>query len=103
MSSSTVQGPDPGLGDVNASARLGPYLLDLWGRRSYISYVSANELRSRQVTNVLGNLWHLLNPILSIGVYYVIFGLLLDVGNRSSGNFFLFLTAGLFIFQFTQK
>lgn len=91
------------LRDAHESAELVPYLRDLWSRRTYIWYVSTSELRSRQVTNVLGNLWHLLNPALSIGVYFVIFGLLLDVGNRSSGNFFLFLTVGLFIFQFTSK
>ena len=103
MSASPAAGPDLELRDAHESARFRPYLRDLWSRRSYIWYVSTSELRSRQVTNVLGNLWHLLNPALSIGVYYVIFGLFLDVGNRSSGNFFLFLTVGLFVFQFTQK
>jgi teichoic acid transport system permease protein len=103
MSASPATEADLELRDAHESARLGPYLRDLWSRRSYIWYVSTNELRSRQVTNVLGNLWHLLNPALSIGVYFVIFGLLLDVGDRSSNNFFLFLTVGLFVFQFTQK
>ena len=103
MLATQAPGPDLELRDAHESIRLGPYLRDLWSRRSYIWYVSTSELRSRQVTNVFGNFWHLLNPILSIGVYYVIFGLLLDVGDRSSGDFFLFLTVGLFIFQFTQK
>ena len=103
MSASPAAEADLELRDAHESARLGPYLRDLWSRRSYIWYVSTNELRSRQVTNVLGNLWHLLNPALGIGVYFVIFGLLLDVGDRSSDNFFLFLTVGLFVFQFTQK
>ena len=103
MSSPTASEPDLELRNAHASAQVGSYLRDLWSRRSYIWYVAANELRNRQVNNVFGNLWHLLNPVLSIGVYYVIFGLLLDVGSRSSSDFFLFLTAGLFIFQFTQK
>jgi teichoic acid transport system permease protein len=54
------------------------------------------------VTTVLGNLWHLLNPLLTIGVYYLIFGLLLQT-DRGIDNFFLFLTIGLFLFQYTQK
>lgn len=103
MPASPAPRPDLELRDAHQSTRLAPYLRDVWSRRSYIWYVSTNELRSRQVTNVLGNLWHLLNPALSIGVYFVIFGLLLDVGDRSSNNFFLFLTVGLFMFQFTQK
>lgn len=101
MSSTTPVGL-PELKDAHESAKILPYLRDIWSRRDYIWYVAVNELRSRQITNVLGNLWHLMNPLLSIGVYYLIFGLLLDV-QRGTGNFLLFLTVGLFIFQFTQK
>ncbi len=90
------------LRDAHESARLIPYLREVWARRGYIWYVSLNELRTRQITNVLGNLWHLLNPLLTIGVYYIIFGLLLKV-TRGTENFLLFLTVGLFVFQFTQK
>lgn len=105
MSETATSGPyrgAPELRDVHQSARLLPYARDVWKRRDYIWYVSLQELRSRQVTNVLGNLWHLLNPLLSIGVYYVIFGLVLDI-RRGTDNFVLFLAVGLFIFQFTQK
>jgi teichoic acid transport system permease protein len=92
----------PELHDAHAAMRLGPYLRDLWERRSYVWYESVSELRSRQVTNVLGNLWHLLNPALNIFVYFLIFGLLLKV-DRGVDNFILFLSTGLFIFQLTQK
>jgi teichoic acid transport system permease protein len=102
MSSLTAVGPPAGMRDAHEVARLLPYLRDLWSRRSYLWYVSANELRSRQVTSVLGNLWHLLNPALSIAIYYLIFGLLLDT-TRGVENFILFLTVGLFVFQYTQK
>jgi teichoic acid transport system permease protein len=90
------------LRDAHESDRLGPYLRDVVGRRTYIWYVAKQELRSRQVLNVLGNLWHLLNPILSIGVYFLIFGLLLKT-TRGVDHFLVFLTIGLFVFQFTQK
>lgn len=92
----------PELRDAHESDRLLPYLRDVIGRRSYIWYVAKQELRSRQVLNVLGNLWHLLNPMLTIGVYFLIFGLLLQT-TRGVDNFLLFLTIGLFVFQFTQK
>ena len=90
------------LRDIHASDRLRPYLGRLWDRRQYIWYVSVSELRARQITTVLGNLWHLLNPALSIGVYFVIFGLLIET-TRGVDNFILFLTIGLFVFQYTQK
>ena len=55
--------------------------------------MSVSELRNRQVTNVLGNLWHLLNPALNILIFYLIFGLLLKV-DRGIDNFILFLSDG---------
>ena len=90
------------LEDINASTRINQYMAALWRRREYISYVSASELRSQQINTVLGNLWHLLNPALSIAIYYVIFGLLLDT-TRGVDNFILFITIGIFVFQYTQR
>ena len=92
----------PPLRNAHASQKLSIYLRELVERRSYVWHVATNELRHRQITNVLGNLWHLLNPALTIGVYYLVFGLLLDT-NRGVDKFFLFLTVGLMIFTFTQK
>ncbi len=102
MSTATVDSELPALEDINASSRPGAYVGGLWSRRSYIWYVSASELRSQQINTVLGNLWHLLNPALSIAIYYVIFGLLLGT-SRGVDNFILFLTIGIFIFQYTQR
>jgi teichoic acid transport system permease protein len=102
MSTPTAVVPPAGMRDAHEAARLAPYLREIRGRGSYLWYVSASELRSRQITNVLGNLWHLLNPALTILIYYVIFGLLLKT-TRGVENFFLFLTIGIFLFQYTQK
>ena len=102
MSTATVDSELPALEDINASSRPAAYVGGLWSRRSYIWYVSASELRSQQINTVLGNLWHLLNPALSIAIYYVIFGLLLGT-SRGVDNFILFLTIGIFIFQYTQR
>lgn len=92
----------PELRDAHEAEKLGPYLRDVWSRRSYIRNVAVNELRARQATNVLGSLWHLLNPLLTIGVYFLVFGLILET-DRGVDNFLVFLTVGLFIFQFGQK
>lgn len=102
MSTNVVGRRLPKLRDVHASPNVRMYLRELWERRKFIHHVSINELKSRQVTNVLGNLWHLLNPVLSILVFYLVFGLLLKT-DRGTANFFMFLTAGLFIYQFTQS
>lgn len=105
MSSPTtthVVDPPPELWDPHRTARLGPYLEAVWRRRAYMRYVASSELRARQVDTFLGNIWHLLNPILSIGVYYLIFGLLLQT-DRGVDNFILYLSVGVFMFGFTQR
>jgi len=90
------------LRDVHETDRLGAYVNVMWDRRSYVSFVALQEIRRRQVNNVLGNLWHLLNPALTIGVYFLIFGLLIKT-TRGVDNFLGFLTIGLFVYQFTQR
>ncbi|MDC3331885.1 ABC transporter permease [Ilumatobacter sp.] len=102
MSVSTGSRELPELRDAHEAAKLGPYLRDVWSRWSYVKHVAINELRSRQATSVLGSLWHLLNPVLTIGVYYLVFGLIIK-SDRGVDNFLLFLTIGLFVFQLGQK
>lgn len=96
---------DNELVDAHANRRTGAYLRELWGRRSYVSYVAQSELRQRQIATVFGSFWHLLNPVLSIAVYFLVFGLILktDRGVDGVADFLLFLTIGLFVFQFTQR
>jgi len=77
------------------------YFRSVWERRDYMVYAASNELRSRQMNSVLGNLWHLLNPMLQIGVYFVIFGVVLGVDRGE--NYFVFLSIGIFVFGFTQR
>jgi teichoic acid transport system permease protein len=50
----------------------------------------------------LGQLWQVLTPLLNAGVYFLIFGLLLKI-NRGVPNYFGFVVAGVFIFNFTQR
>lgn len=90
------------LRDARATDRLGTYLRTLWSRREYAFYVANSELKSRQINSLLGNLWHLLNPILQIGVFFVFFGLVLDV-TRGVDNFIGYLAIGIFTYTFTQK
>lgn len=100
-------GPSPsadwtGLRDAREAEQLGGYLRGLWERRDYMWYVAGAELRSRQINSLLGNLWHLINPALQIGVFFVIFGLVLEI-DRGVDNFLGYLAVGVFTFQFTQK
>lgn len=100
--SATAHSHAPALRDARETERVIPYLQHTWQRRGYAWYVATSELRSRQMNTVLGNLWHLLNPALQIGVYYLVFGVVLDV-SRGVDNFIAFLTVGVFVYGFTQR
>ncbi len=78
------------------------YLRDLWARREYAIAVPVADLKATHMDTLLGNLWHILNPLMMIGVYYLIFGVLLNT-DRGVDNFIAFLSIGIFGFRFTQS
>ena len=81
---------------------VGEYLSQMWARRDYMRHVPSTTLRSRYMNTALGNLWQLLNPLISLGTYFLIFGLVL--GTRTGVDDFLpFLTIGIFVYSFTQR
>lgn len=82
---------------------LGAYVRDIWGRREFALTVPLGELRAQNMDSILGNVWHLLNPLLLIGVYYVVFDVILSVGDRGVENFVAFLSIGILTFFYTRK
>lgn len=91
------------------------YLKDFWARREFAWTIAVGELRAQNQNTVLGNLWHLLNPLFLAGVYYLIFGVILNLGGGAAEdapraqlrleqqNYPGFLIIGIFVFYFTQK
>ena len=78
------------------------YLRHMWARRHFAYSMPAERFRSRHQNTVLGNLWNLLNPLLTAGVYYLIFGVILNA-SRGVDNYILWLVTGLFAFRLTQS
>lgn len=74
----------------------------MWKRREFTIEVPLEQLRSTHQTTLLGNVWHLGNPLLFVAVYYLIFGVIFEV-NRGVDHFLLWLTMGIFAFQLTSK
>lgn len=97
-----MRSPDAALRDARETDRLGKYVAGIWQRREYAWYVANSELKSRQINSLLGNLWHLLNPMLQIAVFYIFFGLVLEA-DRGVDNFVGYLTVGIFTYSFLQK
>lgn len=74
------------------------YLHGTWRLRHFVySQARFRSLSSGRGT-YLGRLWLLLDPFLQVGVYFVIFGLLLKV-DRGMENFIAFLAIGIIIFR----
>ncbi|MEP4651438.1 MAG: ABC transporter permease, partial [Ilumatobacter sp.] len=51
---------------------------------------------------LLGNVWHLVNPMLSVGVYYLVFAVFLDARGGIE-NYVLWLMIGVFTFGLTNR
>ncbi len=92
----------PGLIELGGNPSLPAYVRTLWQRRQFAYANAAGEMRSQHMDTVLGSLWHLLNPILLIAVYYLVFGVLLGI-NRGIPNFIGFLAIGVFTYHWSQK
>jgi teichoic acid transport system permease protein len=92
----------PELVRLGTRPRLGAYLRDLWQRREFAWTVPVSELRALHMNTVLGNSWHVLNPLLSAGIYYLVFGVVL--GARAAvANYPSFLIIGIFVYYYTQR
>jgi teichoic acid transport system permease protein len=87
---------------MHATLPMGEYLRAMWARRDFIVAMPMEEVRSTHQNTLLGNIWHLGNPLLTVGVYYLVFGVLLSV-DRHIDNYILWLMVGVFAFGLTQK
>ncbi len=93
----------PHLHRVGVRLPLRDYLRELWRRREFAITVPLGELKAQNQDSALGQIWHLLNPLLLIAVYYLIFGVILQVEERRGvDNYLPFLIVGVIIFDYTR-
>lgn len=78
------------------------YLRRLWARRDFIWAVPLGQLRAQTQSTVLGAAWHLLNPLFTAALYYLIFGVLFG-GRGRVENYPAFLVVGIFTFLYTNR
>jgi teichoic acid transport system permease protein len=97
----TPSNPAADLRRLDTQLPTGRYLAEMWDRRDFVVAMPIEELRVSHQDTLLGNLWHLGNPILTTMVYYFVFGVLLGV-DRGVENFILWLTVGVFTFGLTR-
>ena len=88
--------------DLSAAPSTAAYLREVWRRREFAVVVPAQDLRAQNMDTAMGQLWHLVNPALLVGVYFFIFGVVLDA-RRGVDNFLGFLIVGVVLFHLTQR
>lgn len=98
----TLRETTHGLAQLSAQPSLTSYVRSVWDRREFAFAMSVGEMRARHSNMILGGLWHVLTPLLLIGVYYLVFGVILGV-DRGVENFVGFLAVGIFVYQFSQR
>ena len=91
-----------GLHEMSRRPPLRTYLRLLWQRREFALLVPLGEMRQRNMDTLLGGSWHVLNPLFQAGIYYLLFGVLLQQ-RAEIDNYPAWLIIGLFLFGFTQK
>jgi len=91
-----------GLRPMGVRPPLPSYLAELWARREFAMLVPLGDMRQRSMDTVLGGAWHLLNPLIQAGIYYLLFGVILRQRGEVD-NYAAWLIVGLFVFSFTQK
>ncbi|WP_199549316.1 ABC transporter permease [Streptomyces sp. N35] len=91
-----------GLAVSNARPSLGRYAGQLWQRRHFITAFATAKLTTQYSQAKLGQLWQVMTPLLNAAVYYLIFGVLMNV-KRGVPDYIPFLVTGVFVFTFTQS
>lgn len=91
-----------GMTRVGARPPLGEYIRSLWDRRHFIVSESRGKAYGTVRDTFLGKVWLILEPFLNSAVYYVIFGLVLNM-SRGVPNFLGYLVVGVTFFGILSK
>jgi teichoic acid transport system permease protein len=90
-----------GLAVSGARPSLPVYVRQLWDRRYFILAFSRAKLTSQYSQAKLGQLWQVATPLLNAGVFYLVFGVLLQA-KRGVPDYIPFLVTGVFIWTYMQ-
>lgn len=91
-----------GLSVSGARPTLPAYVGQLWSRRAFISAFATARLTAQYSHAKLGQLWQVMTPLLNAAVYYLIFGILMNV-QEGIPDYVPFLITGVFVWTFTSQ
>ncbi|GHB42020.1 transport permease protein [Streptomyces cirratus] len=88
-----------GLTLSGARPTLPRYVAQLWERRHFVTAYATARMQATYSAARLGQVWHLATPLLNAAVYYFIFGVIMNAGNRVA-DYIPFLITGVFVWDF---
>ncbi|WP_083713497.1 ABC transporter permease [Brachybacterium sp. P6-10-X1] len=91
-----------GLSPVGVRPDLGEYLAQLWQRRHFIWADARHRVSTQNSRNHLGSVWLVLRPMLDAALYFVVFGLILNM-SRGVDNFAAYVVIGILMFRSTMR
>ncbi|MCX5075131.1 ABC transporter permease [Streptomyces sp. NBC_00513] len=88
-----------GLTVSGARPSLPRYVAELWGRRHFVTAHATARMHATYSTARLGQVWHLVTPLLNAAVYYLIFGIVMKA-RHGVPDYLPFLLTGVFVWDF---
>ncbi|MGW0362371.1 ABC transporter permease [Streptomyces sp. NPDC002990] len=88
-----------GLTVSGARPTLPRYIRQLWARRHFVTAYASARLQATYSTARLGQLWHLVTPLLNAAVYFFIFGIVMRA-SHGVPDYVPFLITGVFVWDF---
>jgi ABC-2 type transport system permease protein len=85
---------------MSARVKLGTRLLNLHNRRELLRNLIISDIRIKYKGSALGLLWSMLNPAFTLGIYYLVFSVVLKNGYP---NYVIFLFSGLIVWNMFQN
>jgi teichoic acid transport system permease protein len=91
-----------GLDELGVRPSFLSYVKAVWHFRHLVWHLSSAQAYAANQNNYLGQAWAVFNPLMLVGSYYLIFGLLLKTRGGTE-NYIAFLTIGIFVFGYTAS
>ncbi|MEU6882601.1 ABC transporter permease [Streptomyces sp. NPDC046712] len=91
-----------GLSVSGARPALPTYVRQLWSRRDFIAAFATARLTAQYSQAKLGQVWQVMTPLLNAAVYYLIFGVLMNV-QQGIPDYVPFLITGIFVWTCTSQ
>ncbi|MEE8602939.1 ABC transporter permease [Euzebya tangerina] len=80
------------------------YLAEVWSFREFAAIGPVAQMRAESSETRLGTAWNLINPLLLVAVYYLIFQVILGIEERRGvSNYLPFLTVGILAYNFLRR